>query len=295
MRPDIDEFEDRTLDELLAQARWPEPSNESTERLRRQWMSLHRPRIGQPAIWAAAAAVLLAIGLAAWVNMPSRHIEIPAPLVHGPDVNVETPTVRQSKIAWREATLHERLALLSASSSASPKPALPAPAPPKQDVAAVPPLHHESVPAIVTLARTARSGDARAQACSALLARGDAESINAFLSLVLDPATRNSALAALHDAPDGAAEALLAALDHRRVDYRLAAAKSLGSLCEHGGVGARLQQMVRENDNRREALAALVSCPGKPAADFLRVARFRPSIESEVRAVQSELANIFEG
>jgi hypothetical protein len=296
VKPDIDSFDDPALDELLAQARWPEPSFESTERLRRQWGALRQPRVGRPLAWAVAAGILIAIGSAATSLMLSRDIERPAQVVHHAPVMVEAPAAAAPRIASREATLQERLALLSASSAVKVKPPVPAPAaaPPKQDLAAAPSLPHESVRAVITRARIAKSDDARAEAVGTLLVRGNAESIDAFLSLVLDPATRTSALAALHGAPDGAAEALLAALDHRRVDYRLAAAKSLGSMCEHGGVGARLQQMVRENDNRREALAALVSCPGKPAADFLRAARFRPAIASEVRAVQSELANMFE-
>jgi hypothetical protein len=146
---------------------------------------------------------------------------------------------------------------------------------------------------LAKLARTSESDASRHESVRALLVRADRAGTDAFLSLVLDTTTRDVALAALHDAPEPAVRSLLAALDHNRVDYRLAAAKSLGSVCDHGDLGARLRRMVRDNDNRREALAALVSCPGKPAAEFLREARLRPSIESEVRAVQSELADIF--
>jgi hypothetical protein len=289
---------DDRLDELLAEARWPEPTPESTDRLRRQWTTLRGPRPLRYT-WAAAAAVLIVIGSAAWLHLRPQRVEITAPLaVATAEINVEATPTTPIRIASRDATLHERLALLSTSPPpqprpAPPRPAQPRPAPQKVVTAEAPHAHQESVSTLVTTARTAKSNEARAEALRALLARGDEQGTEAFLSLVLDPATRNSAMAALHDAPEPAAAALLAALDHNRVDYRLAAAKSLGSMCDHGGVGARLQQMVRDNDNRREALAALASCHGKPAADFLRAARFRPVIESELRAVQSELAGIF--
>src|SRR4051794_31913186 len=67
------------LDELLAAAKWPEPSAESHQRLRRQWSAVSpaRQRGGlfrwqmarRPAArWAVAAAVLLVITGTAWVT-----------------------------------------------------------------------------------------------------------------------------------------------------------------------------------------------------------------------------------
>jgi hypothetical protein len=51
--------------------------------------------------------------------------------------------------------------------------------------------------------------------------------------------------------------------------------------------------MVSDNRHRREALAALLSCPDSDAARFLAAARARPAIDSELRAVQTELQRIF--
>ena len=362
---------DERLDELLAEARWPEPSEASTQRLRDRWLSLHSRRV---AYWpiAAAAAVLIVIGSAIWFGMRPATVQPPTVVVVAPAPGIEKPLpVAPPSALSREPTLRERLVILSS----SPTPAKPKPAtqpkrkldpetrfrlaidaarddkldeamtllkplsredvearlaelvrdrsdaarrasavrllgevagegsfPLLMKLASEPDLAAAAMPAVsrlggpsalVTLARTSDSDVTRGESARALLARGDRAATDAFLSLVLDAATRDVALSALHDAPDAGVQSLLAALDHHRVDYRQAAAKSLGSVCDHGDLGARLRQMVRDNDNRREALAALVSCPGKPAADFLRGLRGRPSIDSEVRAVQSELADIF--
>jgi hypothetical protein len=64
------------LDDLLASARWPEPSGASTRRLEQAWVELHRPgprwRTGPVALSAIAAAVVVAVGAWALLMMPRQ-------------------------------------------------------------------------------------------------------------------------------------------------------------------------------------------------------------------------------
>ena len=116
---------DAQLDALLAQARWPEPTDESTARLRGQWLSMRSRRIPSIA-WrlAAAAAVVIAVGSAVWFGMrtkldrsptvviaPVRPVN-PEPTRHA---NIEPPIARP--VPSRDATPRERLVLLSVSPS----------------------------------------------------------------------------------------------------------------------------------------------------------------------------------
>jgi hypothetical protein len=126
-----------------------------------------------------------------------------------------------------------------------------------------------------------------------LLAVGTEPVVQQFLAMVLDDRTRADALTAVHAAPQPPVGQFLLALNDARVDQRYAAAKALGSLCDRPDVGVALRQMVNENRNRREALAALLSCPDADAAKFLAAAQSRRPIDSELRAVRTELSRIF--
>ena len=136
--------------------------------------------------------------------------------------------------------------------------------------------------------------DARREAIGELLKFNDEPATSEFLAMVLDDARRDDALAALHASPAPPVERFIANLDHPQVDRRFAAAKALGSLCDRADIGQMLRRMVNQNDRRREALAALLSCPSREAATFIDAARARTSsIDAEVRAVQTELRRIF--
>src|SRR5688572_6785844 len=149
------------------------------------------------------------------------------------------------------------------------------------------------VDAVLALAR-APHPDSRQEAIGALLKFNDEPATSEFLSMVLDDTRRDDALAALHASPAPPIERFIANLDHPQVDRRFAAAKALGSLCNRADVGQTLRRMVNQNDRRREALAALLSCPSREAATFIDAARARTSsIDAEVRAVQSELRRMF--
>lgn len=145
---------------------------------------------------------------------------------------------------------------------------------------------------LVIIARTAQPRPRQA-AIAQLLAIGSEPAVEQFLSMVLDNATRGPALAALHAAPAPPVEQLIETLSDPQVDRRLAAAKSLGALCHRADVGEALRRMVSANRHRREALAALLSCPSREAATFLNTARARASIDAEARAVQTELQRMF--
>ena len=147
--------------------------------------------------------------------------------------------------------------------------------------------------AVLALARAAHP-DARREAIAQLLTLNEEQAVSAFLAMVLDDARREDALAALHAAPKPPIERFIANLDHPQVDRRFAAAKALGSMCDRTDVGQILRRMVNQNDRRREALAALLSCRSDEAAKFINAARARTSsIDAEVRAVQTELQRIF--
>ena len=147
--------------------------------------------------------------------------------------------------------------------------------------------------ALLALAR-APHPDSRREAIGALLKLHDKPATSEFLAMVLDDTRRDDALAALHASAAPPVEQLIANLDHPQVDRRFAAAKALGSLCDRADVGKTLRRMVNQNDRRREALAALLSCPSREAATFIDAARARTSsIDAEVRAVQTELRRMF--
>lgn len=133
----------------------------------------------------------------------------------------------------------------------------------------------------------------RREAMSHLLALDTQLAVSKFLAMVLNDATRDDALAALHDCTAPPVDKLIAALDDARVDNRFAAAKALGALCDRRDVGEALRRMVSTNHNRREALAALLSCPSREATTFINTARARASVDAEVRAVQTELQRMF--
>lgn len=145
---------------------------------------------------------------------------------------------------------------------------------------------------LVALARTSQPGPRR-EAIGQLLALGAEPAVTAFLAMVLNDAMRDDALAALHGSSNPPVEKLIAALDDARVDRRFAAAKSLGTLCNRPDVSQALRRMVDTNRHRREALAALLSCPSQEATLFINTARTRSSIDAEVRAVQTELQHLF--
>jgi hypothetical protein len=165
--------------------------------------------------------------------------------------------------------------------------------------------------AVVARARSARDPAVRRAACAALLASGDPGAAETFLSFVLEPARRADALAALELAPASrVTAALIPQLGNSRINYRLAAARALAMTCggqagDHHGTGgnpvhngpsvtaAALQQLLERNVRRREVLAALLQCQDEDARRYIATLRADRSIDSELRALERELAQLF--
>jgi hypothetical protein len=116
--------------------------------------------------------------------------------------------------------------------------------------------------------------------------------LSAYLALVANQSTSDTALAALDDLNHPPVDALFAHLDAPRLDRRLAAARALGRI-NGPAVSERLAVMVKRGVHRREALAALMSSGGPEASQFLSSFRQIPSLLSVIRSVERQLCNPF--
>jgi hypothetical protein len=117
--------------------------------------------------------------------------------------------------------------------------------------------------------------------------------VDAFLAAVLARGWRDDALAAWRRSPSPPVAVLFARLDDAVVDRRLAAARVLG-LAGDDAVRAELERRVLDNDNRREALAALLSTADARAARFVAAAaRSDRSVGAQVGVAQVDLRRLF--
>jgi hypothetical protein len=242
---------DTMLDELLSQARWPDVDPAAEARLAEHYrrVSIHGPsNIIRAAV---AIAALIGVVLGIWFSMTRSKspIAITPPVVPArpaPEVKKPEPLVRPLGPLERLALIEDRQQ--RAQRSKAPPQAV------KPDPLAS--LRRLDNAALVRLAAATTDATRRNQAFRLLLERNDLQS---FLYFVLRPNTRGEALALLHQMPNPPTGELLAELNHRQVDYRLAAAKALGGLCDRK-LDRMLMTMVATNDHRREAIAALLSC-----------------------------------
>jgi hypothetical protein len=170
--------------------------------------------------------------------------------------------------------------------------------------------------AVALRARAAKDPAIRRAAYAALAASAGREGGTMYLSFVLNAATREEALAALDAVPAAQATAsLVEQLANPRVDYRLAAARALARACSGGGatghdaahhdpvaeaggaapsaVARVLQGLLDQNICRREVLAALLQCRDANARRYIASLRTDRSIDSELRALERELADLF--
>jgi hypothetical protein len=125
-----------------------------------------------------------------------------------------------------------------------------------------------------------------------MLASPSPAAMEAFLRIMLAPSLRDDGLAAVRSMPSPPTALLLQRFDDAHVDYRFAAARALGALCE-GDVRSDLQQMVLDGTHRREALAALVWCHDPHASQFLAAVRADRAVDAQFRAVSQEVKSMF--
>ena len=278
------------LDDWLPAARWPQPSAESTARLRQTWHRFSTPRPWRLlAPLSAAAVVALAIGIA-WVSMrkpPVNRSEMAA--------NSQTVPPRPALVAGRPPTVLETMMIRAAEDRekrartaaikragdspplalhkpiprpASVPPALPVP-PAPTSIAATPPPPPRS--------------KASAGEIVNLLERSDEAAMQRYLDLLADHATRADALAALAKVPSPPTERMLAAFNDPHVDRRLGAALALGRI-DGPVLTHRLIDMVAADQHRREAFIALASSRGAEARAFVRQATNSQSLAPLARS-----------
>lgn len=286
---------DAALDSLLAKARWPVPSPVYAARLEAVLRSTRRRshwrRVIGAGITALAASIVLLVSvrsrppLEGLRHAPSKGVE-PLLMMMGADSESSTP-----QNVSRPATPYERLIVAS-----------PQPVPSARETQPTAPNRLLTMTSIPTTPsgknqrleiRTRDASEAvRRSAMQALLERGAASDVQAYLSCVLDPALRGDALAAIDAMPEPPVDLLLANLNCPLVDHRYAAARVLGQLHDES-LPSRLAQMIATDTNRREALAVLVWSTGPAAARTLKEATFRsPALQSEVNALQQEMDHL---
>jgi hypothetical protein len=296
--------DDATLDELLGQARWPEAKADSVARLKIAYLraaggSLRlstQPRASarssRRALGAAMAlAAMVAIALGVWWIVLVNHRSSPQVAIE-PDPSptalpehVEKIAPAQPERLVRALNPAERLVLIADRQAAK---AQAASKKEKPGVDALAPLRRLDNASLTRLASATKEPTRRREAIALILERNDLQS---FLYFVLRPSTRDDALAVVHAMPNPPINALLAELNHQQVDYRLAAAKALGGLCDHA-IDSTLMTMVRQNHHRREAIAALLSCSDPHAKQMLSQAQTYASAD-EIRSVQHDLNKTF--
>lgn len=280
--------EDRRLDALLAQARWPAPGEASTRRLEATWARVSPARrqrrwIASPALrFAAAAAVLIAVTAVALLlensepkqaMMPvPRPVEVKqsvVPLVQVSDPGLpEDATVRPVfyEPHWREPTARERLAMC-AEMRRMPRKAR-----------AV-----ETQPTNVN--ETVEPSENRAQA---MLREGSAASVREYLQLVGSAETRHAALNALDGVAQPPVEAIFGELSNPRIAIRIAAARALARINGPETVAILVNRVGRDVD-RREALAALLCTEAEDAQAFIAEARASRHLAPMVRSIEIQL------
>lgn len=247
------------LDDLLAVARWPDMPADASQRLQRQWSEIAKRRpsaSGWRKISIAAAVILLLAGV--WVFMSVRH-DVPSPprTIVMKTVPAATPIAR---VPSRPANPAELAVALTAANLAP-------------------------EPAATTVADAPSTRPP--ETLEALLRRDPTTGVDRCLHLTASGHDRDAA-AALKSVRGPAVDRLFARLDDPRIDVRLAAARLLGKV-DGPAVTQRLAEMVGENRNRREALAALMQSDGPEARQFVARAQGTRDLEAVVRSIAVQL------
>jgi hypothetical protein len=270
----------QNLDALLKQARWAEPSGESTRRLEEFWKNQWNSR-PMRANWllpmAAAAAILVGLGsVIVLVLLPPRTPPVALGPVHIRPVPKVTP--KPVMMESRPPTMRELMFLRAMGASPTTRPA------PIQE----PPQDARS---LAEAARQEEEPRRQREALAELLRCDDAAAVSLYLQFVVDPMSRDVALEALADVKEPPVQAFIDDLGNSRVAIRFAAARVLGRI--DGPVTTeQLVWLIQRNKQRREALAALLYSGGPDAAAFLDDARRRPSLAGTLRAVEMQMQTV---
>jgi hypothetical protein len=266
------------LDEFLAKATWPVVTQAQIDRLasiyrREQWKSSLR----QWGTLAAAAVLMICMGI--WTHRLTRPYPT-QPLAR----ETTTTTPPPATIVSRDANLLERAILLSAAPKQSVHAPSPRPAPPRDALNS----------AIIAIAggadstRVAQKLNPNFVNYAALLKQPPRYAVPLYLAMVQNPATSDDALAALYDVPRAAIDEFFTHLDDPHVATRMAAARVLGKI-DGPVITRKLATMVSRDQNRREALAALISSDGVQAEQFVAQAKRDARLAPTIHALESEL------
>ena len=279
----MDERDDQlqSIDELIAKATWPAVSEHQVRRLAGAYRREQtRALLARSGSLAAAAVLVLCIGVL--THRLTRPYSTQQPVRE----TIAVPPPAHSAIASRPASLLERAILLSASPKKAARsnqpPLAPSRDPLKDAIAAV--------AAGADVARVAQKLDPSVVDYLALLKQEPRYAVPLYLAMVENPSTSEPALAALNDVPRGIIDEMFARLDDRHVAARMAAARALGKI-DGPVITSKLAEMVNRDQNRREALAALISSQGTEAERFVARAKRDSLLGPTIQSLEAELKN----
>lgn len=242
------------FDDLLASARWPEPSRESIKRLESSWRSLtvRRWRIA-PAMMTAAAAIVIVAGV--WMFLTSSHPPA-APLVAviaPTPVSLDVPRLRGRALTSLERSILSAQILKESRKPATAKATTEPVTQARATSSANPPI----------VEKTPENKPRQPLAAPAV-------DIQLCLERIANESTRSEGLVMVDRSPPPT-DALIGRLADPRTEIRLAAALALGRI-DGPATTRRLIQMVADNQCRREAFIALASSRSKEAQAFMQQA-----------------------
>ena len=291
---------DQELDELLTQARWPNASSESSQRLQDRWGELTARRTLRPTIWrsvsAAAAMLAVAIGIV-WIVL-DRFEKTRTVANSTTETTANSPTpergvtpTRSMRVIGREPNLIELAYMrkFEKKASAATKPSNHPPSAPFPS-GSVP-----SAPVVVATAPAPAPAPApqtkpvvtAAQRIARTLDRPTPIVIHKYLMMVMDPQTKRDALAALDQMKRPPTDQLLAVLSSPRVDLREAAALALGRI-DGPATTRKLITLIEADQSRREAFLALASSRGPEAQAFVRRAAMTEQLASYAQSAMAQ-------
>jgi hypothetical protein len=292
------------LDAFLAKARWPEPTRESASELLGVWAACSPAsrRVGRssllPACLGLAAAIIVVTGTAiAFLHQgnPTSIGKVPSGTPHAIAAPVRSASTVLHVVS-RPPTPYERWMLLYVSSpplsrsiESGPREHLP-PLAETNPPDAAPEVASRSQNLFLRLSRIDDTATRR-RIIVGWLSDGSPVGLDAAIAALADARLRPDAWAAAASAPPPPPDLLMAHFNDLHADYRLAAARLLGRSCdpEHRQL---LERMVRLNDHRREALAALLCCHDERAAKFLEQLQPNRSFNALIRSARAQVARL---